>query len=351
MKAPTVPGGRTGAAVWMSQPHLPEDGLRDTYGRVIDYLRVSVTSRCDLRCVYCTPGPRRVSSADGLSDAELLRVVRAAARLGVRRVRLTGGEPTLRPGLAGLVQAIAAVEGVEEVSLTTNGQRLAGMAAELRRAGLRRVNVSLDSLRPERFRRITRGGNLARVLNGLAAAEAAGLAPLKLNVVVVRGLNDDELTDLARLTSEHPWHVRFIELMPIGNRGDWGADLPQPADRFLPVDEMRRRLAGLDLEPTEAPPGGGPARTFRLPGAPGTVGFIAPLGQRFCHSCNRLRLTSDGRLRPCLLTGADFSIRDALRTEAPLDPLLLQAAAAKPEGHGLHYGWLANDLHMCEIGG
>jgi len=334
-----------------SKPRLQDHNLRDTYGRVIDYLRVSVTSRCDLRCVYCTPGPRPRTAGDELRDEEILRVVRAAARLGVRRVRLTGGEPTLRPGLTGLVESIAAIEGIEEVSLTTNGLRLSGMAAELRRAGLQRVNVSLDSLRPDRFRRITRGGELPRVLDGLAAAEAAGLAPLKLNVVVVRGLNDDELVELAGLTVEHLWHVRFIELMPIGNQGDWGAEFPLPADRFLPVQEMRHRLAELTLEPAEAPSGAGPARTFRLRGAQGTVGFIAPLGQRFCHACNRLRLTSDGRLRPCLLAGADLSIRGALRSGAPLEPLLLRAVAAKPEGHGLHRGWLANDLHMCEIGG
>jgi len=335
----------------INDPRSQPADLRDGYGRVIDYLRVSVTARCDLRCVYCTPGPRRPTAVEPLTDEEILRVARAAARLGVRRVRLTGGEPTLRPGLTGLIESIAGIDGVEEVSLTTNGQRLAGMAQELARAGLRRVNVSLDSLQPERFRKITRGGDLRRVLDGLAAAETAGLTPLKLNVVVVRGLNDDELVDLALTTVEHPWHVRFIELMPIGNQGDWGADYPAAGDRFLPVDEMRRRMASLALESSEAPPGGGPARSYRLRGAKGTVGFIAPLGERFCHACNRLRLTSDGRLRPCLLSGVDFSIREALHSGLPLEPLLLQAVAAKPEGHRLDRGWLANDLHMCEIGG
>ncbi len=334
-----------------STARLHETNLRDGYGRVIDYLRVSVTSLCDLRCVYCTPGPRLRAAADALSDEEILRVVRAAARLGVRRVRLTGGEPTLRPGLTGLIEAMAGTRGIEEVSLTTNGQRLAAMAAELARAGLRRVNVSLDSLQPDRFRRVTRGGDLSRVLEGLCAAQTAALDPVKINAVVVRGLNDDELVDLARLTLEHPWHVRFIELMPIGNQGRWGAGFPEPPDRFLPVDEIHRRLADLDLEPSDGPQGGGPARTFRLRGAQGTVGFIAPLGQRFCGTCNRLRLTSDGRLRPCLLAGEELTILPALRSGEPLEPLLMRAVAAKPEGHGLHHGWLASDLHMCEIGG
>lgn len=331
-------------------PARPEP-LRDPHGRLIDYLRVSVTSRCDLRCVYCTPGARRRSEAQSLRDEDILRVVQAAARLGLRRVRLTGGEPTLHPGLMELIRAISGIEGVEEVSLTTNGQRLADMADDLARAGLRRVNISLDSLRPDRFRKITNGGDLRRVMAGVAAAEAAGLSPLKLNAVVVRGLNDDELVDLARLSIEHPWHIRFIELMPVGNQGDWGAGYPAPGKRFFPVDEMRQRLAGLGLQPAEAPQGGGPARTFRMRDARGTVGFIAPLSQRFCSECNRLRLTSDGRLRPCLLAGPDFSIRDALQSGAPLEPILLQAIAAKPEGHGLHRGWLANDLQMCEIGG
>jgi cyclic pyranopterin phosphate synthase len=333
------------------EARVQPENLRDTHGRVIDYLRVSVTDRCDLRCVYCTPGPRRRPAAEPLSDDEILRVVRAAARLGVRRVRLTGGEPTLRRGLTRLVADIAGVDSVEEVSLTTNGQRLARMAGELAEAGLRRVNVSLDSLRPERYRQITRGGDLGRVLDGLAAAEAAGLSPIKLNAVVVRGVNDDELLDLARTSVEHPWHMRFIELMPVGNRRDWGAGFPGPDNRFMPVAEMRHRLAGMTLEPVGSPAGGGPARSFRLPGAPGTLGFIAPLSERFCRSCNRLRLTSDGRLRPCLLAGADLSIRAALDSGAELEPLLLQAVAAKPEGHALDRAQPANDLHMCEIGG
>ena len=327
----------------------------DFFGRTIDYLRISVTDRCNLRCAYCLPpaGVRWRPRADLLSITEIVRVVEVAAGLGIRKIRLTGGEPLVRPDLPALVRAIACVPGIEEISLTTNGMLLEKLAAPLAEAGLKRVNVSLDTLDPEKFRRLTRFGNIERVWRGIEAAERAGLAPIKLNTVAIRGMNDDELLDLARLTLAHPWHVRFIELMPVGNEGDWGEGFPVPSERYFSVQEMRARLAPLGLTPVPGPLGNGPARTFRIPGAFGTVGFISPLGEHFCAACNRLRLTADGRLRPCLLLSDEIPVREALRQGQDITSLVQQAIEFKPSGHGL---WAvgthaAQNRVMCQIGG
>jgi cyclic pyranopterin phosphate synthase len=329
--------------------------LRDAFGRQIDYLRVSVTDRCNLRCVYCLPHAdvRWQPRADLLTLPELVRTIETAAALGIRRVRLTGGEPLVRPDLPDLVRAVARLPGIDEVSLTTNGMLLERLAAPLAEAGLKRVNVSLDTLDPAKFRRLTRWGDIERVWRGLAAAERHGLTPIKLNTVVVRGLNDDELCDLARLTTTHPWHVRFIELMPVGNGGDWGPGFPPEAERYFSLGEMLARLAPLGLAPATGPAGNGPARSYRLPGAPGTVAFISPLGEHFCAACNRLRLTADGRLRPCLLQAGEVPVREALRAGEGVAALIGQAVANKPEGHALLAAHLAvaNDRAMCQIGG
>jgi cyclic pyranopterin phosphate synthase len=331
--------------------------LRDPFGRRIDYLRVSITDRCNLRCVYCLPkaGTRWQPRAQMLSVDELLRVIQTAAALGVRRIRLTGGEPLVFPGLVDLVRGAAAIDGIDEISLTTNGLRLEALAAPLADAGLRRVNVSLDTLDPEKFQRITRGGDIGRVWRGLATAERCGLVPIKLNVVVVRGLNDDELCALARQTQEHPWHVRFIELMPIGNEGGWGEGFPAAPERYLSVQDMQARLAPLGLAPDRGPVGNGPARSYRLPGALGTVGFISPLGDHFCAGCNRIRLTADGRLRPCLLLDKEVPVREALRSGADIAGQFELAVAQKPEHHAL-LGVEAQrqrpqNRAMCQIGG
>ncbi len=341
----------------LAAPELRASGrqLTDAFGRRIDYLRISVTDRCNLRCVYCLPqtGTHWQPLADMLTVPELLRVIATAADLGIRRIRLTGGEPLVFPGLIELVRGAAQIAGIEEISLTTNGLRLEALAAPLAQAGLTRVNVSLDTLDPVKFRRLTRGGDFQRVWRGLAEAERCGLAPLKLNVVVVRGLNDDELCDLAALSQSHPWHVRFIELMPIGNDGDWGAGFPAEPDRYLSVQAMQARLAPLGLVAAAGPVGNGPARSFRLPGALGTVGFISPLGDHFCAACNRLRLTADGRLRPCLLREEEVPVREALRAGADLAPLLALAVARKPEHHVLSGPAPRGprDRVMCQIGG
>ncbi len=326
----------------------------DSFGRSITYLRISVTDRCNLRCVYCMPkeGLQWQSRTDQLTVDEIARVVEAAARGGVNRVRFTGGEPLVHPDIVEIVRRVAAIPGIEDVSLTTNAMLLERLAAPLALAGLRRVNISLDSLNADKFKRITRGGEISRVWRGIAAAQRMGLAPLKLNTVVVRGLNDSELPALARLTIENDWHVRFIELMPIGNVQDWGTGFPAPDKRYVSVHEMHDGLSALGLEPVTGPAGNGPARTFRIPGALGTVGFISPLGEHFCENCNRLRLTSDGKLRACLAMPGEVSLRDALRAGAPLGEFFRQAIHGKPAGHDMQAAIsAASQRGMSQIGG
>lgn len=338
--------------------------LTDTFGRPITYLRISVTDRCNLRCAYCLPerGIHWLPRSELLTKEEIVRVAKAGARLGIRKIRLTGGEPLIRPDIEALVGDIASIAGIEDISLTTNGIHLEKLAQPLANAGLRRVNVSLDTLDENKFRRITRHGNFDRLWRGLLAADSAHLAPLKLNTVVVGGLNADELPALARLTLDHAWHVRFIELMPVGNLGDWGAGFPAAPERYISVQQMRAQLSTLrqaqggplNLQPAAAPTGNGPARTFRIPGALGTVGFISPLGEHFCDSCNRLRLTADGRLRSCLLVEGEVNIRPALekKDDALLESLLIQSVKAKPAGHHLLLNQPAIiTRRMAQVGG
>jgi cyclic pyranopterin phosphate synthase len=329
--------------------------LYDGFGRRIDYLRISVTDRCNLRCVYCMPpeGVPWQPHADILSYEEIVRVVTVAAELGIRKVRLTGGEPLVRRDVMALVRAIAHIPGIDDISLTTNGVLLDKLAAPLAEAGLTRVNISLDTLDAIKFRRLTRLGEIDRVWRGLEAAERAGLAPIKINAVIVRGVNDDELIDLARLTIDHAWHVRFIELMPIGNEGEWGAGFPAAPDRYCSINEMLDRLVPLNLIRAEQPTGNGPARTYHIPDAQGTVGFISPLGDHFCAMCNRLRLTADGRLRSCLLHDVEVPVREALRSDNRIAPLIERAVALKPRSHDL-LGTAASvpqNRMMCQIGG
>lgn len=326
--------------------------LIDSFGRTIDYLRISLTDRCNLRCVYCLPGNGIdwLKRDDLLSADEIICVVKAAAELGIGKIRLTGGEPLLKPDALEIVRRIAATPGIREVSITTNAMLLEKMAVPLAEAGLTRVNVSLDTLDPDKFRCITRFGNIDHVWRGLQAAQDAGLTPLKINTVVVRGVNDDELFSLARLSVENPWHIRFIELMPVGNQGSWGAEFPD-GDRYFSIREMHERLALLDMQPDTMPVGNGPARTFRIPRALGTVGFISPVGEHFCERCNRLRLTADGRLRACLLLDREISIRDALHSGGDLKALLQAATKQKPRGHELELNHLPEARRMAQIGG
>ena len=327
--------------------------LTDRFGRPITYLRISVTDRCNLRCVYCLPeaGVQWQPRENQLSAEEIARVTEAAAQGGVKRVRLTGGEPLVRSDILGIVARIASIPGIEEVSLTTNAMLLERLAGPLAGAGLKRVNISLDTLNADKFKRITRGGSIDRLWRGIAAAEAAGLAPLKLNTVVVNGLNADELPALAHLTNENPWHVRFIELMPVGNAQNWGEGFPALPERYISVQEMQIRLSTFGLQPVTTPIGNGPARTFQIPGALGTIGFISPLGEHFCQNCNRLRLTADGHLRPCLLLDGEVNVRTAIRAGKPLLPFLQEAVDAKPQGHELFLQRYPESRRMAQIGG
>lgn len=334
--------------------------LVDSFGRQITYLRVSVTDRCNLRCVYCMPaeGIRQVAHAEILRYEEIAAVARTAAQAGVREVRLTGGEPLARLGLPGLVAMLAEIEGITDISLTTNGLLLERYAKELKAAGLRRVNISLDTLQPERFARVTRGGDLAQVWRGILAAEACGLHPIKLNAVAMRGLNEDEFLDLALLARDHPWHVRFIEFMPVADTGQgaWGEELPEPGGVFIPIAEVKERLKDLALQPVQSPEQkderpGGPAREYIFPGAQGRLGFISPLSEHFCQGCNRLRLTADGHLRPCLLSDAEIPLLPALRRGEEILPYLQQAVGMKPRGHELVQNHRPRNRCMTQIGG
>jgi cyclic pyranopterin phosphate synthase len=326
----------------------------DPFGRAITYLRISLTDRCNLRCVYCMPkeGLQWQAREDQLSVEEILRVVETAAQGGVKRIRLTGGEPLVHPKVVEIVRRIASIPNIEEVSLTTNAMLLGRLAEPLADAGLARVNISLDTLDGDKFKRITRGGDIDRLWRGIAAAERAHLAPLKLNTVIVRGVNEAELPALARLTVENAWHVRFIEVMPIGNAQNWGEGFPAPRERYVSVQKMRALLAALHLQPETPPIGNGPARTYRIPGALGTIGFISPLGEHFCEHCNRLRLTSDGKLRSCLVIPNEVSLRHAIRAGKSLEEYFEQAIRNKPQHHNMLAALPAEAQRgMSQIGG
>lgn len=329
--------------------------LIDRWQRSIQYLRISITDRCNLRCVYCMPpeGIKRLPREGIMRYEEIAQVVGVAAGLGVRRVRLTGGEPLVRPDVARLIRMIAAVKGIEDISLTTNGLLLEQMALELKAAGLMRLNISLDSLQPDKFARITRGGSFEAAWRGIEAAERAGLTPIKLNVVVMRGVNDDELPALARLTVERGWDVRFIELMPVSNSAAWGEGFPGAASAFMPAAEIMSLLAPLDLEPEPDLNANGPARLFRLKNAvaSGRIGLISPVSEHFCQACNRLRLTADGHLRLCLLHEDEIDVLSALRRGEALDPYLRLAVASKPQGHDLASSRPPSGRSMRQIGG
>jgi cyclic pyranopterin phosphate synthase len=318
----------------------------DKFGRNIDYLRISITDRCNLRCKYCMPedGVEDIGHENIIGFETIERVVRAAVGLGFKKFRITGGEPLIRRGVVGLVERIAAVRGAEMLAMTSNGVLLSRMAADLKSAGLNRVNISLDTLREDRYREITRGGALEDVLSGIRAAEAAGLTPIRVNVVAMRGFNDDEVLDFASLTRRYPWDVRFIELMPIGKAS-------APGLEYISVDELGAALLG--YEPVTDDGAKTVARYYRYPGAPGRVGFISPLSRHFCSDCNKLRLTADGRLKTCLHSNREIDIKPALRSEddAALCALLKEAVCAKEERHLINDGEAPVRRDMSKIGG
>jgi len=324
----------------------------DSYGRRVEYLRISVTDKCNLRCVYCMPleGLDWLKRDELLSFEEITTIVETMATMGLKRLRLTGGEPLVRRDLPELVRLLAEVPGIEDIALSTNAVLLAPVAAELREAGISRVNISLDSLRPDRADSIARRPDtLARVFEGLDAAEAVGFDPIKINCVVMRGQNDDELEEFARLTLERPWHVRFIEVMPVG------ANLDISANQYISSFEILKRVRALgDLQPVAGPKGNGPATYFRYPDAPGTVGVITPMSHNYCDRCNRMRLTADGQLRPCLFGEIQTNLRDPLRRGEPLEPLIEETLAIKPERHYLAQGSTAGSgglIALSQVGG
>ena len=323
----------------------------DRFGRKIHYLRISLTDHCNLRCVYCMPEDMTFRpNAEMLQDDEILLLTRVFADLGFDKIRLTGGEPTVRANIVDIVHGIASTPGINSLSMTTNGVLLSKLAAPLASAGLDRVNVSLDTLDPAKFKRMTRWGRLEDVWKGILAAEQAGLTPLKLNAVVVRGYNEEDVVDLARLTLEHDWQVRYIEMMPFAGATEF------QQSQVVKAEEMIERIQNA-LGPLTAANDGnldGEARIYRLPGAKGELGFISSVSLPFCATCTRARLTADGRLRLCLLRDKEVDLLTPLRQGASLEDLRRLITAGiwdKPWGHGLAQGDFALDRVMSEIGG
>jgi cyclic pyranopterin phosphate synthase len=324
-------------------------GITDACGRDIHYMRVSVTDRCNFRCMYCMPpeGVRWLPPGSILTYEEIERVVRVAVQLGVSKVRLTGGEPLVRKGIVTFVRTLAAIPGITDLAMTTNASLLGQYAKDLKEAGLTRINISLDTLRTERFQAMTGRNHLRRVLHNIEAAEKIGFAPLKINVVVMKHVNEDELVDFARLTLEKPYQIRFIEYMPFKGSAEDG-------NRLVTVTRMKEILAAGGYKTLlPEPRGTGPAMVYRLPSGIGTVGFITPVTNHFCQSCNRIRLTADGRIKPCLLSDTEVDIKSALRsgaTDRELQQMLQQTVWQKPRRHHLD----ANPVlarGMSKIGG
>jgi cyclic pyranopterin phosphate synthase len=324
---------------------------KDAYNRTIDYLRISVTDRCNLRCTYCMPeqGIAQKPHDAMLTLEEIAHFVRVAADAGFKHIRLTGGEPLVRLGIVDLVRAIHETPGIESIAMTTNGLLLPRYAAELKAAGLDRVNISLDTLDAQQYRQITRLGEVADAEAGIQAALASGLTPVKVNVVAIRSLHQD-FQALTGLSQNAPIHVRFIEFMAVGDtEGTHSAGTHWELDDTIPSDELRQMIAG--LEPTqENPDGWGPARYYRLPGAQGTVGFISANSNHFCKECNRVRLTADGLLRPCLFSDSEFDVRTPLRhgSDADVRAVLDEALRQKPDEHHDRVG---TQRQMFQIGG
>lgn len=307
--------------------------MHDALGRTINYLRLSVTDRCNLRCHYCMPaeGIEQLGHTDILSFEELLRIVTAASQIGIRKVRITGGEPLVRRGVIGLIGDIAQVPGIDQVTLTTNGLLLNGQVQALWDAGIRRLNVSLDSLQAQTFAKISRGGDLQKVLSGLEEAENAGMK-IKLNMVVMRGVNDQEIVPFAALSQQKPWSVRYIEYMPVIREETW-------QEKIVTGSEILQRLQEVfTLEEISRTPYCGPARPYRIENAPGTVGIITPMSDHFCGSCNRIRVTSTGFAKSCLLGEGGIDLKSALQQSDPaaLQEALQQVISDKPSEHQLN---------------
>jgi cyclic pyranopterin phosphate synthase len=327
--------------------------MEDRFRRRIDYLRMSITDRCNLRCLYCMP-PQGVTSRtrdEILRMEEILRVAEVAIQLGINKFRLTGGEPLLRKGVIPFIRSLALLPGVEDIAVTTNGTLLLELGEQLQDAGVKRLNISLDTLDSEKFNRITRGGNLKQVWDGIEKALEIGFAPVKLNIVALRNFNDREWADFAHLTLDYPLHVRFIELMPIGTSWTMAGDSFVSCEEIMSVIEQELG----ELNPAKSGVrGSGPAEYYTLPNSKGSIGFIHAMSNHFCADCNRLRLTADGKLRPCLHDQHEVDIREALRSGAgdrELQQLFHKAVVLKPANHHLATGAPEAGRGMCQIGG
>ena len=328
--------------------------LVDAFGRKIDYLRISITDHCNLKCYYCTPfsGRSHLERSEILTYEEMLNVARAAAASGITKIRITGGEPLVRNGVVEFCRMLSEIDGLNSLALTTNGIYLEEMAEPLFKAGISRINISLDTLKPERFEKITGYDWLPRVLAGIERAKQIGMQPIKINTVVMRGINDDEIEDLAGLTMDKPYHVRFIELMPTDSSayGDYET-------LYMPVEEIMKKISGIEkAQIGPATDSYGPARLCKLPGAAGKVGFIAPISWHFCGACNRLRLTADGKIKTCLFSREEIDIKTPLRGGANQNEIIniiRRAVAKKPRGHHLNEkkNQIACRQAMCAIGG
>jgi cyclic pyranopterin phosphate synthase len=323
--------------------------MQDQFRRKIDYLRISVTDRCNLRCKYCMPaeGVQWMPHESILSFEEILRLIRLSTQLGFRRFRITGGEPLVRKGILDFLREGAKIPGVEDLMITTNGLLLPTMAFDLKAAGVQRVNISLDTMNPKLFYDITRGGDVSKVIKGIFYSLEAGLNPVKINVVVVRGVNTDELPDFLKLAENYPLHVRFIELMPIGVSSEHRAD-------YVPIQEIKELLGLKECISTKEILGGGPAEYVQPSGYEGSIGFISAMSRHFCATCNRVRLTADGKLRPCLHNIHEENLRDAMRngiSDEALKNLFAQTVWFKPARHHMNDEAWQGQRVMSQIGG
>lgn len=318
--------------------------MKDAYGRSLKYLRVSVTDRCNLRCRYCMPaeGIGKIQHEEVLSLEEIETMVRTMAELGVEKVRLTGGEPLIRKGIVDLVRNLNDIPGIKELVLTTNGLKLAAMAADLKAAGLKRINLSLDTLNPKKFEYMTRGGQLQDVLDAIEAAKTVGLTPIKINVVLIRGFNDDEITRFVEWTRNEPIEIRFIELMPIGEVASWSSE------KFMSNQTVLEKVP--ELMPCEGTDPSSPATMYQLSGAKGRIGLISPISCKFCEHCNRLRLTSTGQMKYCLHSNDETDLRAYLQDIPAMKNAILEAVKQKPQQHQLEEGYIIS-RNMVEVGG
>lgn len=320
--------------------------MKDKWLRNIEYLRISVTDRCNLRCFYCMPdeGVNKLCHDEILSFEELYDIVKAAVELGIKKVRITGGEPLVRLGVVDFIGKISRLSGLEDIAMTTNGMLLEKYAQDLKDAGLKRLNISLDTLKEDKFHQITRRGDLKQVLIGIEIAQKVGLSPIKINTVIMKGINDDEIRDFVELTIDNPYQVRFIELMPMGEAKDI------EDKRFMSNEEVMEKIPG--LVPMINGDDLGPAKYYQLPGAKGKIGFISPMSNHFCKTCNRIRLTADGKIRPCLHSNLEIDMKDAIRNHnRDIKEILRESILTKPERHHLNEKRESSIRNMNEIGG